>query len=562
MITDKSSCNILAEVLSAHGVRDAVVSPGSRNAPLILAFDSRKEIKLTVVADERSAAFIALGMAQASRRPVALVCTSGSALLNHAPAVAEAYYQGVPLIVVSADRPEQWIDQDDSQTIRQFEALSNFVKRSYDIPDCIMPDDEHLWFANRIANDACITATAGKPGPVHINVQLHAPLTRPGTQLPVQRIVESVGGEDIISREEAKRLAEEAFDKRILVVAGFMPPDSRLSKAMTAFASLPNVFILHETLANLHINAGCTAVDTVVGSLDTNEKELLRPDIVITFGGALVSRFVKQYLRKYPPRNGHWAVGHGNTVVDCFKSLTLRVDTSASGFFRRLGGALRSMNPESDYRDRWAFAARGAMDSHDRYLADIPWSDIKALQIVFDRLPSGINLQLSNGTPVCYAQLLQKKPPHAVFCNRGVSGIDGCTSTAAGASTAYRGLTLLISGDLSFSYDISALAFRELPSSLRIIVMNNSGGAIFRFVGTTASLPHDTRERYFCANPKLDLQKIADAFGFGHMTAENTNDMEKAMKWLLGDSDRPLILEIRTSPEDSAEALNRYFKRK
>ncbi len=186
MITDKSSCNILAEVLSAHGVRDAVVSPGSRNAPLILAFDSRKEIKLTVVADERSAAFIALGMAQASRRPVALVCTSGSALLNYAPAVAEAYYQGVPLIVVSADRPEQWIDQDDSQTIRQFEALSNFVKRSYDIPDCIMPDDEHLWFANRIANDACITAIAGKPGPVHINVQLHAPLTRPGTQLPVR----------------------------------------------------------------------------------------------------------------------------------------------------------------------------------------------------------------------------------------------------------------------------------------------------------------------------------------------------------------------------------------
>lgn len=562
MITDKSSCNILAEVMSAHGVRDAVVSPGSRNAPLILALDSRKEIKLTVVADERSAAFIALGMAQASRRPVALVCTSGSALLNHAPAVAEAYYQGVPLIVVSADRPEQWIDQDDSQTIRQFEALGNFVKRSYDIPDCIMPDDEHLWFANRIANDACITAIAGKPGPVHINVQLHAPLTRPGTQLPVQRIVESVGGEDIVSREEAKRLAEEAFDKRILVVAGFMPPDSRLSKAMTAFASLPNVFILHETLANLHINAGCTAVDTVVGSLDTNEKELLRPDIVITFGGALVSRFVKQYLREYPPRKGHWAVGHGSTVVDCFKSLTLRVDTSAAGFFRRLGGALRSMNPESDYRDRWVFAARGAMDSHDRYLADIPWSDIKALQIVFDRLPSGINLQLSNGTPVRYAQLLQKKPPHAVFCNRGVSGIDGCTSTAAGASMAYRRLTLLISGDLSFSYDISALTFREVPSSLRIIVMNNSGGAIFRFVGTTASLPHDTRERYFCANPNLDLQKIADAFGFGHMTAENTNDMEKAMKWLLGDSDRPLILEIRTSPEDSAEALNRYFKRK
>lgn len=563
MITDKTSCNIIAEVLAAHGIREAVVSPGSRNAPLILAFDDRPEMNLTVVADERSAAFIALGMAQAGRRPVALVCTSGSALLNYAPAVSEAYYQGIPLIVVSADRPTQWIDQDDSQTIRQFEALGNFVKRSFDIPDCLMPGDEHLWYANRIANDACLAAVSGKPGPVHINVQLHAPLTRKGSSAPMQRIVSAVGGEDIISRETAQKLAEEAAGKSILVVAGFMPPDYRLSKTMAAFSRIPGVYLLHETLANLHSCDGCQAVDTVVGFLDDDDKERLRPDIVITFGGALVSRFIKQYLRDYPPRYGHWSVGPGDTVVDCFKSLSLRITTSPAGFFRRFGGALKAKaGGNHRYTELWQTAAQRATESHRRYLTDIPWSDMKALKMVFDRLPSDTNLQLSNGTPVRYAQLLQSRPPHAVFCNRGVSGIDGCTSTATGAAMAYGGLTLLISGDLSFSYDISALACRSIPPTMRIIVMNNSGGAIFRFVATTASLPEEKRERYFCADPAIDTNGVAAAFGFIYECADSPESMSKALDRLFSKSERPVILEAKTPPEVSAEILRKYFDRR
>ena len=173
--TDKSVVRILFNLLEAHGVRRVVCSPGSRNAPLLIAADARKRLETSVVIDERSAAFVALGMAMVSRRPVALVCTSGTALLNYAPAVAEAYYQGVPLIVISADRPLEWIDQDDSQTIRQPEALRNFVKGSYSLSDreqCDRPG----WYETRIVNDAILTALAPKQGPVHINVRLSPPL--------------------------------------------------------------------------------------------------------------------------------------------------------------------------------------------------------------------------------------------------------------------------------------------------------------------------------------------------------------------------------------------------
>lgn len=559
MTTDKTACLILADVLHSQGVRDVVVSPGSRNAPLTLAFDDKEEMRLTVVTDERSAAFVALGLAQASRRPVAVVCTSGSALLNFSPAVAEAYYQGIPLIVISADRPQQWIDQDDSQTIRQFEALDNYVKRSYDIPDCEMPEQEQLWLANRLANDACLTALSPKQGPVHINVQLHAPLTRPGEPLPPQRVVETVVPEDRISREQARALAEEADGARILVVAGFMQPDARLNRALAEFSTLPNVYVLHETIANLHIGAGCSAVDTLIGSLSDDERRRMAPDLVITVGGALVSRFIKQYLRAFPPRLGHWSVGHSHTTVDCFKSLTKRIMARPASFFSRFGGALATRLLPQGYAAEWEMVRQRAYSRHDAYVGTVGWSDMRAMQAIFSSLRPDINVQLSNGTPVRYAQLLQRKTPHAEFCNRGVSGIDGCTSTAVGASLAYGGLTLLITGDLSFTYDLSALTSAANASRLRIIVMCNGGGGIFRFVATTASLEEGIREKYFCTPPAVDPEPLAAAFGLTFMSASCEEELRQALPRLLGESDRAVILAVRTPAEESATILRNYF---
>lgn len=561
MLTDKKNCRILAGILARHGVKDAVISPGSRNTPLILAFDNQSDIRKHVVVDERSAAFISLGMAQVSRNPVALVCTSGTALLNYAPAVAEAYYQGIPLIVISADRPEQWIDQDDSQTMRQFEALENFVKRSYDLPDTPMKENEDEWFANRIANDACLTAMRPKQGPVHINVQLDSPLSRAadgGISAMEERAIGIIEPEYRISKDDVARLAEKAAGRRILVVAGFMPPDSRLNRELMRFISLPNVRLMQETIANLHLPGRLWNIDSILSVLSDEEKERLRPDIVISIGGALVSRLIKEYLRSYPPRE-HWIVGVNPETVDCFKSLTCKICCQPSRFFRQLGGAVSKQNGNPPYAALWNEAEEKAIRSQNRYLANIPWCDMSALLTVFKELPASCNLQLSNGTAVRYAQILMERLPHGCYCNRGVSGIDGSTSTAIGAAIAYPAETVLITGDLSFSYDISALTSQLMPPRMKIILMNNSGGGIFRFIGSTRGL--DCLEKYFCANPALDYMKIVKGFGYDYLRATNEAELTEKLPLLFGNSDKAAVLEIVTPPERSAEVLLGYMRR-
>ncbi len=553
MITNKITAEILAEVFSQQGCSRCIASPGSRNAPLIVAFEKRMITE--VVIDERSAAFRGLGMAQVTGKPVVLLCTSGSALLNYGPALAEAFYQGVPLIVISADRPFQWIDQDDSQTIRQPGAFPNIVKGSYDIPDGQLPNNEIEWFANRIANEAWLTAIDGKPGPVHINIQFQAPLTEAGESIRPQRLITQIKPEETISRKEALELALKAKNAKILVVAGFHNPSHRLNRSLQRFATLPNVYILHETIANLRLHGDACPVDTLIASLSDEEAARLRPDLVISFGGALVSRLLKQYLRTYSPSMGHWHIGGGNSIADCFKSLTCRISTPAHSFFSRIGGALARLHPTSDYANLWKDHSITVNQRHESFVCRIPWCDMKAMQIIFNHLETNVNLQLSNGTPIRYAQILQRKAPHSARCNRGVSGIDGCTSTAIGAATVYNRDTLLITGDLSFTYDLSAL-IHPIPSRLHIIVFNNGGGSIFRFVNTTSTLPTEMREKYFCADPGLDFRKIANTFGLEYSLADSIESLEN---YFSSSMEGPSLLEIRTDGELSSRILKDYF---
>ena len=248
----KPAALILADLLEQAGVETVVCSPGSRNAPLIAALEE-KPLKLLDIIDERAAAFVALGIARQSRKRVAMVCTSGTALLNYAPAVAEAFYQGVPLVVVSADRPMQWIDQDDSQTIRQAGALGNIVKGSFDIPDFPGSDAEMCWYASRTVNEALLLAVSSKPGPVHLNFQFNEPLRSEASLEVAPRQVSLLSGKSSIPVTVGRELAKHLQDKRILLVAGFLPPDHKLSSILRRFITLPNVFLLPEVLSNLHI---------------------------------------------------------------------------------------------------------------------------------------------------------------------------------------------------------------------------------------------------------------------------------------------------------------------
>ena len=569
--TSNRICRIVLDVIKSHGVVDIVCSPGSRNAPLLLGVAAREDFHPHVIIDERTAGFVALGIAQVSQRPVALICTSGTALLNYAPAVAEAFYQGLPLIVVSADRPEQWIDQDDSQTIHQNGALSNFVKCSYDLPSVSSPDKEMCWFADRVANDAMIEALSGRRGPVHLNLRLAPPLGKlqnHGEEMV--RKISVLSGDGLPDKEMMDGLAEKLLSKKVMIVAGFMPPSAKLNKAIRTFNLMPMTVVMAETISNLHLPPENYCIDSLLSSCEGMDSATLQPDIVISLGGAIVSRKIKEYLRRCACIE-HWSVGYQHTTVDCFQSLTMRIEADPAVFMTHLAGRIKRLMSkgkgfitplQSEYKAKWAENAMRALRLTLDKAKGADWSDMRAYYMILHSVGNSTNLFLSNGTSVRYAQILSSVLPHASFCNRGVSGIDGSTSSAIGGALAYKnGLTCLLTGDMSFAYDIGALQMRIIPDSMRIIVVSNGGGGIFRFIGSTSGIkPTEVREKFFCADPELNIGAVAAAFGWDYLHADSPQSLAEALKVLADDSRRKTILEVTTPPGMSAEILSEVIK--
>lgn len=550
----------IAGLLAEHGVRRAVLSPGSRNAPLIIAVARRDDIDSITVVDERQAAFMALGMSSVSGEPVALVCTSGTAMLNYMPAIAEAFYRKLPLIVVTADRPSEWIDQDDSQTLVQPGAFTTFVKQTYDIPADADATPDGRWLTNRLVNDALLTATHGRRGPVHINVRLNAPLGLTGSFCDSLRTIGMVEPRRDLTVAESRELGcRLASPRKVLVIAGFGMPSGRLSRALGRLAELPNFVIMTETIANVHARGVIGRIDTVMSAMTPEERRELSPDVVITTGGAFVSRMVKEWLRDGSEIE-HWHVGVSHTTTDCFRHLALRVEMDAPIFFQQLASAMQPHREPSDYSTRWHTIERRATDSHERFVASAPWSDLRAFAKIIPVVPRRWNLQLSNGTSIRYAQLFDCSHIHRCDCNRGVSGIDGSTSTAIGASAVYaHGSTLLITGDMSAGYDVGALFSGHLSPRFKMVVINNSGGGIFRFISSTRDVAE--REKRFSWSPAVPWRNIAEGVGCAYYEVGDELSLKELWPRFAAESLRPALMVVNTPAEESAEILKQYFKR-
>lgn len=564
--TTKKVARMLASLLAKHGIKEVVVSPGSRNAPLIVAMERQPGINTRVVIDERSAAFIALGISNAGNNsPVALVCTSGTAPLNYAPAVAEAFYRHSPLVVITADRPAEWIDQDDSQTINQLGIFNNFIKASYDIP--VESDEpDRMWMINRTLNDAIIKASESCPGPVHINVRLADPLGETAEFYDddefgaatrcVQILPNSVTSEkESFIADICYRLLPPA---KILILAGFMIP-SGIDEVLKELAGRPNIVVMHEAQSNLHGKGlFIPNIDATLRYVGKDLDERYSPDIVITIGGSLTSRMVKTWLRSLPELK-HWSIGLNNHSVDCFRKLSLRIPMSPIKALTLIKDILPMSDTgfETDYKKLWKTAASSALLASEKWADESRWCDFKAMFTVMKRLPESYCLQLSNGTAVRYAQLFDYSGLARIDCNRGVSGIDGCTSTAIGAALVNKQPTVLITGDMSMQYDLGALACSFIPSDFKIIVLNNGGGGIFRFIRSTRNL--DELQRDFVADVRLPLADISSAFGFKYLKATDEYELNDSLTELFADNSRPSILEIITDGDISAKRLSKFI---
>ncbi len=556
--TTHESCNIFADLLLKYKVRHVVVSPGSRNAPIIIALNRYKQLKKYVIVDERSAAFVALGISQSTQEPVVLVCTSGSAVLNYAPAIAEAYYQQLPLIIVSADRPYVWIDQNDSQTINQYGILKNIVKHSYNILSYKSENTTDYWYINRILNEALQQVISLPVGPVHINMQFCEPLyeRKPIEQTFSNKIKSYVPQN--LDNDIYKELSNIINShKKVLILASMHYQHKELTSILDKISG-GNIVVLSEIIANNNKATNLLHnIDRILTQLNEKQNEDYYPDLLITFGGAPVSRLLKTFLRTASTVE-HWRIGVDKNIIDTMQNLTHRIEISPAIFFEKIADKIIC---KGDYFNKWKNLASIAHKSHNNYISQSQWSDLKAMDIIMKAIPeNGLNLQISNGSSIRYADIIGVPSSFegTCFCNRGVSGIDGSTSTALGASILYNGTTLLITGDMSFSYDLNGLTTQYNSKKFKIIVLSNGGGGIFRIINGPSELPKF--EQYFEVHKNIPIDKYAYAFGFDYFHANNEDELQKDIPNFLN-SNKPAILEVKTNNEISAKTLKEYFNR-
>lgn len=548
--SNKENVNILTSLLVAHGVSYAVVCPGSRNAPIVHNLVTCPDIDCLSVTDERSAGFYALGMAQATLSPVAVCVTSGTALLNLLPAVAEAYYQHVPLVVISADRPPQWIDQLDGQTLPQQDALGRFVRKAVSLPE--PHNEEEHWFCNRLVNEALLAARQRGDGPVHINVPLTEPL--------YEFTVDSLPDERMITYAAPcvdKRLITECAGmfwkaSRPMVVVGQSSKEKLIADDFAEISGF--AVVLNEALS---IGCGACHFDELLCQEQLPDD--LVPDFLLYVGDTLVSRRMKQFLRKLPKNVPVWAISEDGAVHDTFKSLCGVIEGHPADAIASLGdlAPMKRRRGTSPFFDRWD----ELLAETDEKIEDFTpgYSQMAAVKCLEEMLDDDDDFvtHYANSMSVRLANIYAC---HYVFCNRGVNGIEGSLSTAAGFSLETDQTVYCVLGDLSFFYDSNALWNEELRGNLRILLLNNGGGGIFeKFEGLQGS---PARERFVMAKHHASAEGICQSYQVAYRAAHNMDELEEGIYWLQQEQgERPMLLEVFTDSANDAKIMKAYYDR-
>ncbi|MBS1684050.1 MAG: 2-succinyl-5-enolpyruvyl-6-hydroxy-3-cyclohexene-1-carboxylic-acid synthase [Bacteroidetes bacterium] len=539
MTTDKQNIQALAEVCRLRGIRQAVFAPGSRSAPLVVAFSQVKDLQCMVVPDERVAAFFALGIAQQQRSPVAIVCTSGTAVLNFAPAICEAFYQQVPLLILTADRPTDYIGIGENQAIDQTDIYRNYIKASFTLPETASE-------AATITAKAITETTRHGYGPVHINIPLREPLyghaekrltvTAPAPALPKLPVTQV------------------PVTSRTLLICGMLEPDAALYELIRKLSATTGLAIITEPLANLHGLDTITHLDATLAMLSEGDLAALAPDTIITIGKQIVSKRIRQLLRKVQPAhhyhlsddaggwNGLGAKEYHHVVCDPVATLAASAGRSA----------------DVAYRNQWMALHRQAVKGTEAFGVKAPFCDWQVFQTLTQTFPKHARIQYGNSSPIRYAGFFHHRADNTVNANRGTSGIDGSMSAAAGAALQYGGPTICVLGDVSFLYDSNALWNNYLSPNLRIIVINNGGGNIFRLIDGPQRV--EGFSTFFETRHQHGAEHLAQMYQIPYYFCDRADDLEFVLgQFYKPQKGRPAILEIKTDGAISEKVYKDYF---
>jgi 2-succinyl-5-enolpyruvyl-6-hydroxy-3-cyclohexene-1-carboxylate synthase len=537
MFSDKKNILQTVALLKEYGVKHIIISPGSRNAPLIQTFTQDPFFECQLIVDERNAAFFALGIIQYTRQPAAVCCTSGSALLNYAPAVAEAYYQQLPLIIISADRPQEWIGQMDGQTMQQINVFASYIRKSVHLPE--VHSELNEWFCNRLVNEALIACNSNISGPVYINIPISEPLFNYTVEnLPeVRRISYSKPDKTV----DIKPFADKwniATKKMIIIGQMFQKPV--LIEALERLVESSGCIVLSEHLANSNSEEFIHNFDRILYKSTEKDKKKLYPELLISFGGHIVSKRLKSFLRENQPEN-HWYLSNNNEVVDLFMSLTDLIETDISDFIHRLANSSNITKESYNYSNLWFYkSTRIAEPGNGK-----DFSDISAIRLFLKRLTEKSQLIIANSSTVRNVQFFNLDRSITIYCNRGINGLEGTLASATGFASVCKEPVYLIIGDLSFFYGVNSLWNIEHIKNLRILLINNKGGGIFRSISELDKL--ENLNRFVTATHDSNAEKWLEAASVKYMQAKNKRQLSKSLNMFMNKKiEASMCLEVIT----------------
>lgn len=539
----------IIQICLAKGLRDIVICPGSRNAPLTIGFTGNPEFTCYSIADERCAAFFAMGIAQQKKKPVAVVCTSGSAVLNFYPAVAEAFYSQIPLVVISADRPPEKIDIGDGQTIRQQNVLENHTLYNANLTPNASPE-------NDLRINEAINASFLKSGPVHINAPFEEPLYETTRERlvdpaikPVQKNRKKLAPEDVMNLSNTWNKA-----KRKLILIGVNAPQTISAEVIAKLAEDPSLVVMTETTSNINHPQFIGNIDRIITPMSDADFEKIKPEILVTLGGMVVSKRVKKFLRTFGPQQ-HWHIDPLR-AYDTYGCLTSHFKVEPADFFGQL---LPFVNPvASNYQKEVVRIKELRQAKHNQFVSKAPFSDFTVFDRILRSLPTDLHLHVGNSAPIRYAQLFDIDQSIELFSNRGTSGIDGSTSTAIGSAVGSKKPTMIITGDISFFYDSNALWNSYIPKDFKIIIINNGGGGIFRILpGHKENAVFNT---YFETSHAMTAEHLARMYQFDYFSGADIASLDEKLPEFFKHNESPAILEIFTPTKINDTVLSEYFQ--
>lgn len=553
--SQKNIIQILSNILIEFNIKNIILSPGSRNVPLLINFFNQSHFNCYSIVDERSAGFIALGMSQYTRKITILCCTSGSALTNYYPAIVEAFYQNIPLLIITADRPKEYIDIFDGQTIRQYKIFSKHTYANFEISEKI---SNHITINNYKKIKQAISICIDKQGPVHINIPLYEPLyeiTKKKYILTNHNIINP----NKIYRDLKWEIIKNIWikSKKIMFLCGMQYNTEIIENQLTILQKThKSIIILCESTSNLKNSNFIQHIDSIIFNLNKHQIYTLAPDLLITIGQNVISKKIKSFLRVSNISN-HWHIDN-YWFPNTYFCLTKKIKLPTKTFLNQLIEKMPINN--SKYQKIWKKLEKQRVIYNINFMKKVSFSDLQVYHILSKKIPKKYIIQFGNSLPIRYSQIFNFYKFKSIFCNRGVSGIDGSISTAIGFSIKSKHPVVLIIGDLSFFYDINAFWNNYIPPNFRLILINNAGGDIFKFINTSIFSNNKSLENFFIAKHNKNAENIAKHFNIKYYYTSNYNKLIKILNIFFVNSKKSKILEINTSSKQNSKILINYMQ--